>query len=154
MTSFTSHSAQNQLRAPRTKRKHWSPRYIRKYNLKALDRHVTIHSLYTVYWNPSSFCTQPPLLLSHMCNTAIGPCVELKLLPWWRGCPWSGDGFYECLTELPTADSQSPSISTRLCRGNSSSSSAPPGKKKKTKNRQEWSLFYRTRTIISGFLSG
>lgn len=92
MTSFTSHSVRNLL-SPHTKRKRRSPRYIRKYNLKALDKtHVTIHSLYMFYWNPS-FCTQPLLLLSRLSNTAFGSHVKLKRLPWWRWCLWSGDDF-------------------------------------------------------------
>lgn len=78
--------------------------------------HVTIHSLYTVYWNPrphiSPACAHSLRSSSLICVILqLAPRVKKKkkyykknqpkLLPWRRRCLWSGDSFYECLTELP-----------------------------------------------------
>lgn len=77
--------------------------------------HVTIHSLYTVYWNPrphiSPACAHSLRSSSLICVILqLAPRVKKKkilqknmpkLLPWRRWCLWSGDSFYECLTELP-----------------------------------------------------
>lgn len=56
---------------PYKKRKHQSPRYIRKYNLKALDNRCTLRYIHCTRYIevphlPSS--THPPFLLSHMCE--------------------------------------------------------------------------------------
>lgn len=71
--------------------------------------HVTIHSLYTVYWNPrphiSPACAHSLRSSSLICVILqLAPRVKKnppELLPWRQQCLWSGDGFYECLTELP-----------------------------------------------------
>lgn len=117
MTSFTSHSAQNLL-SPHTKRKRWSPRYIRKYNLKATwqQTHVTIHSLYTVYWNPSlisSSCTQPPLLQPPSLPPPL-PTLKAETIAMVTAVSVKRGWFYECLTELDFGDSASLSISALL----------------------------------------
>lgn len=49
---------------------------------------------------------KPRPLLSHMRNTAL----EFNLSPWRRRLSVKRRGFYECLTEIPAGDSQSPSL--------------------------------------------